>query len=127
MFRPGSPMISEAEILHIITEIHQYDLVLVELRDGTAFGILKGTDGKPRYFRTSAAAHTLKERRAILHAAVSPNFEHHADEITLETLLNGLKGMRPRRIWLERRNDPSHEMVFLSLKELETFLRKEQT
>ncbi len=120
-------MISEAEILHIVSEVHQYDLVLVELRDGTAFGILKNTHGKPRYFRTGEAAHTLKGRRAILHAAVSANSEHRVDEITLETLLNGLRGMRSRRIWLERRNDQSHEMAFLSLKELETFLRKEQT
>jgi len=120
-------MISEAEILHIISEIHQYDLVLLELRDGTAFGILKGTHGRPRYLRTSVAARTPKERRAILLGAASPNSEGHVDEITLDVLLNGLKGMRPRRIWLERRNDPSHEMAFLSLKELDTFLREAQT
>jgi hypothetical protein len=126
LFRPGWLMISEAEILHIISEVHQYDIVLVELRDGTAFGILKGTHGKPRYFQIKTTAHTPQERRAMIDLLVSSGSEHFVDDITLETLLNGLRGMKPRRVWLERRDDPAHEMAFLSLRELEAYLRKQQ-
>ncbi len=119
-------MISEAEILNIISEVHQYDIVLVELRDGTAFGILKGAHGRPRYFRMKTTAHTSRERRAIIDALVSSESGHFVDDVALETLLNGLRGMKPRRVWLERRNDPAHEMAFLSLRELEAYLRKQQ-
>ena len=48
-------MISEAEIVQIVNEIHQYDLILMELKDGTIFGIreapatrLAGVRGGPR-------------------------------------------------------------------------------
>ena len=119
-------MISEAEILHIISEIHQYDVILVELRDGSIFGIGKGAQSAPEYFRTRAAARTAKDRRALSEVLAAPRPEAHVDQITLETLLNGLRGMKTRHVWLERRTEPRHEMAFLNLKELASFLRKQQ-
>jgi len=119
-------MISETEILHIINEIHQYDVILVELRDGTIFGIAKGTQSAPEYFRTRAAARTTKDRRALLEVLAASRLEAHVDQITLETLLNGLRGMKTRHVWLERRTEPRHEMAFLDLKELASFLRRQQ-
>lgn len=119
-------MISEGEILHIISEVHQYDTVLVELRDGSAFGILKTTNGKPRYFQTRMRTHTRNERRSIVDALVSSDSEHLVHDVTLETLLSGLRGMKARRVWLERKNEPPREMVFLTLKEIQTYLRKHE-
>jgi len=119
-------MISEAEILHIVNEIHQYDLVLIELKDGTLFGIAKGADAIPTYFRTRELARTPEDRRALLQTVVAPQGEGQVDSVTLDTLLNGLRGMKTRHVWLERRTEPRHEMAFLNLKELQTFLRKHE-
>jgi hypothetical protein len=119
-------MISEAEILHIVSEIHQYDVVLMELKDGSIFGIAKRADSSPAYFRTRGAALTAEERRALLEAAKESRGEGHVDSVTLDTLLNGLRGMKTRHVWLERRTEPRHEMAFLNLKELEAFLRKHE-
>ena len=119
-------MISEAEILHIINEIHQYDVILVELRDETVFGIVKGTKSVPEYFRTRAAARTIEDRKTLLEALAESRAEAHVDRVTLETLLNGLRGMKTRHVWLERRTKPRREMAFLNLRELASFLRRQQ-
>ncbi len=119
-------MISEVEILHIINEIHQYDVILVELKDETVFGISKGAQSAPEYFRTRAPARTTSDRRALLDALAASRPEPHVDQITLDTLLNGLRGMKTRHVWLERRTEPRHEMAFLNLKELTSFLRRHQ-
>jgi hypothetical protein len=119
-------MISEAEILHIVSEIHQYDVVLIELRDGTVFGIAKGNESMPVYFRTMRAARTPDERRGLLEAVIGPKDEGHVDAVALETMLNGLRGMKTRHVWLERRTEPRQEMAFVSLKELGLFLRKHE-
>jgi len=116
-------MISEAEILHIINEIHQYDAILVELKDGAIFGIFKGIESEPVYFRTKIHARTREERRALLDAITISISEAHFDAITLETLLNGLRGMKARHVWLERRSPPEREMAFLNLRELQDHLR----
>jgi hypothetical protein len=50
----------------------------------------------------------------------------HVDAVTLETMLNGLRGMKIRNVWLERRAEPRYEMAFLNLKELEVFLRRHE-
>jgi len=119
-------MISEAEILHIVNEIHQYDVVLMELRDGTVFGVAKGAESTPMYFRTVKAARTPDERRILLETVAGSEDEGHVDAVTLETLLNGLRGMKTRHVWLERKTEPRHEMAFLNLKELGAFLRKHE-
>ena len=119
-------MISEAEILLIVSEIHQYDVVLMELRDGTVFGIAKASESTPTYFRTRRAARTTDERRALLERVTGPEDKGHVDTVTLDTMLNGLKGMKTRHVWLERRTEPRYEMAFLNLKELGTFLRRHE-
>jgi hypothetical protein len=119
-------MISEVEILHIVNEIHQYDVVLMELRDGTVFGVAKGGESTPMYFRTRIAARSADERRMLLETVMGSRDEGHVDAVTLETLLNGLRGMKTRHVWLERRTEPRHEMAFLNLKELGVFLRKHE-
>jgi len=119
-------MISEAEILHIVSEIHQYDVVLMELKDGTVFGIAKGAESTPMYFRTREAVRAPVDRRALLQNAVESRGEGDVDSVTLDTLLNGLRGMKTRHVWLERRTEPRHEMAFLNLRELQTFLRKHE-
>jgi hypothetical protein len=122
----GFSMISEAEILLIVSEIHQYDVVLMELRDGTVFGIAKARDSAPTYFRTAKAARTADERRTLLESVTEPQTKGHVDTVTLETMLNGLKGMRTRHVWLEKRTEPRCEMAFLNLKELGAFLRRHE-
>jgi len=119
-------MISEAEILHIVSEIHQYDVVLMELKDGTIFGIAKGAESTPMYFRTRGTVRAPADRRALLQNAVESRGGGHVDSVTLDTLLNGLRGMKIRHVWLETRTEPRHEMAFLDLKELQTFLRKHE-
>ena len=119
-------MISEVEILHIVNEIHQYDVVLMELRDGTVFGIAKGSESMPTYFCTRRAAHTGDERRALLQIVTGTQSVGHVDAVTLETMLNGLRGMKIRNVWLERRAEPHYEMAFLNLQELEVFLRRHE-
>ena len=119
-------MISEAEILHIVSEIHQYDVVLMGLKDGTIFGIAKGAESTPMYFRTRDAARSPTDRGTLLQNVVESRGEGHVDSVTLDTLLNGLRGMKTRHVWLERRTEPRHEMAFLNLKELEIFLRKHE-
>jgi hypothetical protein len=119
-------MISEAEILHIVSEIHQYDVVVMELKDGTVFGIAKRDESGPTYFRARSAARNPEERRNLLDAIKDARDEGHVDSVTLDTLLNGLRGMKTRHVWLERRREPRREMAFLNLKELQSFLRRHE-
>ncbi len=119
-------MISEAEILHIINQVHPDDAVLVELKDGTVFGILKGAESAPTYFRTRAAVRSAAERRSLFESVALSRPAAHVDCITLETLMNGLRGMRIRHVWLERRAGARHEMAFLNFKELEHHLRRHE-
>jgi hypothetical protein len=119
-------MISEAEILHIVSEIHQYDVVVMELKDGTVFGIAKRDESGPTYFRARSVARSPEERRNLLEAVKDARDEGHVDSVTLDTLLNGLRGMKTRHVWLERRTEPRREMAFLNLKELQSFLRRHE-
>jgi hypothetical protein len=119
-------MISEAEILLIVNEIHQYDVVLMELRDGTVFGIAQGHESTPTYFRTRRAARTPEQRRTLLESVTESHERGNVDIVTLETMLNGLRGMKTRHVWLERRTEPRYEMAFLNLKELGVFLRRHE-
>jgi hypothetical protein len=80
----------------------------------------------PTYFRARGAARSAEDRRAFFEAARSSKAKAHVDVITLDTMLNGLRGMRPRHIWLERKSRPAREMAFLSLKELAVFLREHE-
>jgi hypothetical protein len=120
-------MISEAEILHVVSEIHQYDVILIELKDGIIFGIAKDAESAPTYFRTRGPARTTKDRRTLLDAAKASSPEGQVDRVTLDTMLNGLRGMRTRHVWLERSEEPRREMAFLNLKELQAFLRSHES
>jgi len=119
-------MISEAEILHIVSEIHQYDVVLMELKDGTIFGIAKRDESGPTFFRARNVARSPEERREFLATVKDAREEGHVDSVTLDTLLNGLRGMKTRHVWLERRTEPRCEMAFLNLRELQSFLRRHE-
>ena len=98
----------------------------MELKHGTIFGIAKDAESVPRYFRTRGPARTNEDRRMLMEAAKASWNEGPVDSVTLDTLLNGLEGMKTRHVWLERKVEPRREMAFLNLKELEVFLRSHE-
>ncbi len=51
-------MISASDVLQILSEIHQYSIVLIELRDATTIGISHSADGKANYFAVKRALGT---------------------------------------------------------------------
>jgi hypothetical protein len=115
-------MISANDVLQAISEIHQYSMLLIELKNSTTVVIRHSLDGTMGYFKMAG---NLKpsERHALAKKTPKetqlPNLKH----ITIEELINEVDGQTANHIWLEAMGADRREHAFLSIAELKAFLR----
>jgi len=115
-------MISASDVLQIISEIHQYSLLLIELRTEVTLGILRSTDDRLSYFRVAGKLGRQERTRLLEQASAHPNPELlHA--LAVDQFLEAVEGKKARHIWLETGGANKGELGFLSIAELKAHFR----
>jgi hypothetical protein len=115
-------MISTNDILQLISEIHQYSLLFIEMRDTTTFGILHSSNEKLNYFRFQGKMSSAERANLVqeLSSGKAPEFLQH---LSVEGFLREVEGKKARHIWLETRGKERKELAFLSIAELKAFFQ----
>jgi len=115
-------MISASDVLQILSEIHQYSIVLIELRDATTLGISHSSDGKLNYFAVKKALGT-SERDQLVKEVYSRTTPDSVNPLSMEQFLAAIEGKKPRHIWLETGRAEQKELGFMSIAELKAHFR----
>jgi hypothetical protein len=119
-------MISASDLLHIISEIHQYSMLLVELRDATTLGIWHSAADSILYFVfLGKLGHP--GRAKLVEAMYSGAIPDLVKTLTLEDFIREIQGKKAKHIWLETAFGERQEHGFLSIAELKAFLRQRPT
>jgi hypothetical protein len=115
-------MISASDVLHILSELHQYSLILIELKDATTLGILHSPDGKLSCFLFEG---TLRagERAKIVKEVSSGHATNLLKHLPVEQFLSTIEGKKAKHIWLEAGGKEPKELAFVSIAELKAHLR----
>lgn len=116
-------MISDADLIDIINEVHQYSMIILELREKEVYGIYRTAEGRTNYFRVRAPLDAHPTRRELVETIYSGKPMQFVESISLDQLLSGLGGKRTRHIWLERYGREPSEMAFVSIRELRHYLK----
>lgn len=116
------PMISASDVLQAISEIHQYSMLLIELKDSTTVGILHSRADSMSYFKLEGGL-KHSERVALVRGVEQGNPPHALKALTVEELIREVEGRKAKHIWLEAVGDERREHGFLSISELKLFLR----
>ena len=115
-------MISASDVLHVISEINQYSMLLLELKDADTFGILQTTHEKASYFRLKhALGH--RERQQLFQQVSNGDVPEYLVALPVDQFLREVEGKKARHIWLETVSPQKKELAFLSIAELKAFLR----
>jgi len=115
-------MISASDALHIISEIHQYSMLLIELKDGGTVGIIRSPTDEMTCFRVEGNPKRA-ERGVLVQEILAGQFPHIVKTLTIDELLRTIEGKKARHIWLESGGKDRREHGFLSISELKTFFR----
>jgi len=115
-------MITASDILHVISEINQYSMILLELKDANTFGILQTPHEKASYFKLQRAL-TRRERAELLQLIPKGELPASIVPLSVEQFLQEIEGKKARHIWLETVSPERKELAFLTIAELKTFLR----
>ena len=115
-------MISASDVLHILSEIHQYSVILIELKDSTTMGISHSADGSLSYFSVKRALDT-GDRIRIVNEVCTGKSPITVHALTMEQFLAAIEGRKPRHIWLETRETDRKELGFMSIAELKAHFR----
>jgi hypothetical protein len=115
-------MISASDILHVISEINQYSVLLLELKDADTFAILQTPHEKADYFKLRQSLGS-RERRQLVQQISSAEIPESLVPLAVDQFLREIEGKKPRHIWLETVSPERKELAFLSISELKTFLR----
>jgi len=115
-------MISASDVLQILSEIHQYSVILIELKDATTIGISHLPEGKLNYFFVQKAIGT-EERIQLVNDAYAGKTPNSALALTMEQFLAAIEGKKPRHIWLEAGGTERKELAFMSIAELKAHFR----
>lgn len=115
-------MISASDVLQILSEIHQFSVILIELKEATTIGISHLPEGKLNCFSVEKALRTSDRIKLVsdLYAGKTPN---SAASLTMEQFLNAIEGKQPRHIWLETGGTERKELGFMSVTELKAHFR----
>jgi hypothetical protein len=115
-------MITANDLLQIISEIHQYSTLLMELKDATTFGISRSSDDKLNYFRIERRLDPA-ERNNLVQKFCGGEMPDSLQPLPVERFLQEIEGKKARHIWLETGGAERKEMGFLSISELKAFFR----
>lgn len=114
-------MMSANDILQIVSEIHQYSVLLLELKDATTFGISRSSDDKLSFFMVHGTLGQA-ERRKLFEKIETGELSYSFRMLTVEQFLREIEGKRANHIWLETAGLERKELAFLSVSELKAFL-----
>ena len=115
-------MISANDVLQVISEIHQYSLLLLELRDATTFGIVHSNDGKVNYFRL-AGKMSRRERIDLVQKICGGIVSSPVFALPVDQFVREIEGKKARHVWLETVEPERTEMAFVSISELKSYLK----
>jgi hypothetical protein len=115
-------MISANDVLQAISEIHQYSVLLIELKNSTTVGILHSADGSMSYFKFQGSLKP-SERATLARRIPRDNQSLAFRALTIGELIDEVDGQRANHIWLEAIGRERREHGFLSIAELKAFLR----
>ena len=115
-------MISASDVLQILSEIHQFSLILIELKDATTIGISHLPEGKLNCLSVDKALRT-SERIRLVNDLYAGKAQNSAASLTMEQFLNAIEGKKPRHIWLETGGTERRELGFMSITELKAHFR----
>jgi hypothetical protein len=116
-------MISASDVLHVISEMHQFSMLLLELRDTTMIGISHDPSGKLNYFRYKGKLGRT-ERNKLTQEIYSGELPESVHLLSVEELIQEIEGKKARHIWLESAGTDRRELGFLSISELKTYFQK---
>jgi len=116
-------MISANDVLHIISEMHQFSMLLLELRDATIIGISHDSSGKLSYFKYRGKLGRA-ERSNLTRKIYSGEMPETVCLLPVEDLIHEIEGKKARHIWLEPATTDHGELAFLSISELKTYFQK---
>jgi hypothetical protein len=115
-------MISANDVLQVISEIHQYSLLLLELKESGTFGILHSPKDKVNYFKLKGRLGRW-ERVDLVQEIYGGKVPESLLSLPVEEFLREIEGKKTRHIWLETVEPERRELAFLSISELKAFLR----
>lgn len=121
-YRTMSSMITASDVLHILSEIHQYSMLLVELRDTTILGVTQSSDGKLSYFKIQGSL-SPTERRILVDKMYEGEWPATTIHLLVEDFLLEIEGKKPKHIWLETGGANRRELGFMSISELKSHFR----
>jgi hypothetical protein len=115
-------MISASDIIQVISETHQYSLLILELKGGGTFGIWHYPRDKVNYFKFEGKL-GRQERTELVLKAYDDKMPESLVSLSVDEFLQAIQGKKARHIWLESREPERKELAFLSVSELRTFLK----
>jgi hypothetical protein len=115
-------MISANDALQLISEVHQYSMLLLELKDATTLGIWHYPKDRASYFRSHSKL-GRKERAELVQTISARKMSEQLVPLSVDEFLQGVEGKKARHIWLETLEPERRELAFLSIAELKTFLK----
>jgi hypothetical protein len=115
-------MISASDVLQVISEIHQYSMLLIELKGAATVGILHSAKDATSYFKLEAGLNP-SERRLLVRQFYDGDLPRTLKGLTVDEFLHEVEGKKAKHIWLETVDKERNEHGFLSISELKTFFR----
>jgi len=115
-------MISASDVLQILSEIHQYTVILIELKETPTIGIYHSPEGSLNYFSVKEALST-GERSQLVNEVCVGKTPISVVALTMEQFLAAVEGKKPRHIWLETGETERKELGFMSIAELKAHFR----
>jgi hypothetical protein len=115
-------MISANDVLQVISEIHQYSMLLLELKDGSTFGILHSGEGKVNYLRLEGKM-SRQERIDLVQKISDGIMSDRVFALPVDQFVREIEGKKARHIWLEKVDPDRNEMAFASISELKSYLK----
>jgi hypothetical protein len=115
-------MISASDVLQVLSEIHQYSIVLIELKEATTIGISQLSNGKLNYFGIARALGS-SERAQLVKEIYSGKTLEVVNPLSMEQFLASIEGKKPKHIWLETGGAERKELGFMSIAELKAHFR----
>ena len=115
-------MISASDLLQILSEIHQYAILLLELREATTLGISHSAGERLTYFKLHGGL-SQADRSKLADAFYSGRIPENVTPLAVEDFLKEIEGKRAKHIWLETGGRERREHGFMSISELKAFFR----
>jgi len=117
-----APMISASDVLQILSELHQYSMILMELRDATTLGIAHSPEGRLNCFIYEGAL-DANDRAKLVKEVSDGHTSKLLRLLPVEQFLSTIEGKRTKHIWLETNGLDHKELAFVSIAELKAHLR----